>query len=109
MIIPHQSEALRHCVGMLRSRVPKVPGGCNLFFTQTFERRSFVGQYVTPLLKRLLRLLTTIDFGNVTYEDDFRAALQRADVEIVAMRDIKKGYFRRQVIVHARPMAASTV
>ncbi|KPA85209.1 hypothetical protein ABB37_01570 [Leptomonas pyrrhocoris] len=103
MIIPRQAEALRHCVQMLRSPVPKVPDGCNIFFTQTFEKRTFIGLYVTPFVKRFLKAVTTIDFGEVTYEDDFRAALEEADVDIVRVRAISSSYFRTQTVVMARP------
>lgn len=103
MIIPRQAEALRHCVRMLRSPVPKVPDGCNIFFTQTFEKRTFIGLYVTPLVKRVLRAVTTIDFGEVTYEDDFRAALERADVEVVRVKAIAASSYRTQTLVMARP------
>ncbi|XQJ28459.1 Methyltransferase domain containing protein, putative [Leishmania guyanensis] len=103
MIIPSRVEALRHCVQMLRSPVPKVPGGCNIFFTQTFEKRTFIGQYVTPLVKRMLKAITTIDFGEVTYEDEFRAALEEANVVIVRVKPITDSYYRTQTLVMARP------
>lgn len=103
MIIPRQAEALRHCVQMLRSPVPRVPDGCNIFFTQTFEKRTFVGLYVTPLVKRVLRAVTTIDFGEVTYEDDFRAALEKAEVDVVRVKPISSSYYRTQTLVMARP------
>jgi ubiquinone/menaquinone biosynthesis C-methylase UbiE len=103
MIIPRQVEALRHCVQMLRSPVPKVPDGCNIFFTQTFERRTLVGRYITPWVKRALRAITTIDFGEVTYEDDFRAALDKAEVDIVRVKSISSSYYRTQKLVMARP------
>ncbi|CAJ05661.1 conserved hypothetical protein [Leishmania major strain Friedlin] len=103
MIIPSQVGALRHCVQMLRSPAPQVPGGCNIFFTQTFERRTFIGQYVTPLVKRLLKAITAIDFGEVTYEDEFRAALEEAEVEIVCVKPIHASYYRTQALVMARP------
>lgn len=103
MILPDQSAALRHCVAMLRSPVPKAPGAGNIFFTQTFETRTFIGQFVTPYVKRALRAITTIDFGEVTYEDDFRAALDRAAVDIVETRPLKDSRFRTQTLVVARP------
>ncbi|KPI87866.1 hypothetical protein ABL78_3023 [Leptomonas seymouri] len=103
MVIPQQVEALRHCVQMLRSPVPKVPDGCNIFFTQTFEKRTYVGLYITPFVKRLLRAVTTIDFGEVTYEDDFRNALEKADVEVVRVKTISSSRYRTQSVVMARP------
>ncbi|KAG5500547.1 hypothetical protein JKF63_03641 [Porcisia hertigi] len=103
MILPSKVSALQHCVQMLRSPVSRVPGGCNIFFTQTFEKRTMISQYVTPLVKRLLRAITTIDFGEVTYEDEFRAVLEKADVEIVRVKPIKDSLYRTQVVVMARP------
>ncbi|GET90142.1 hypothetical protein, conserved [Leishmania tarentolae] len=103
MIIPSKVEALRHCVQMLRRSVSQAPGGCNIFFTQTFERRTFIGEYITPLVKRILKAITTIDFGNVMYEDEFYAVLDEADVEIVRVKPINASYYRTQVLVMARP------
>ncbi|CCW62281.1 unnamed protein product [Phytomonas sp. EM1] len=103
MAIRNQAEALRHCTRMLRIPIPKDRDTCNIFFTQTFERRTLVGNYITPYIKRFLSFMTTIDFGIVTYEDEFREVLERADVEIVRIKVLKSTYFRSQVIVMARP------
>jgi SAM-dependent methyltransferase len=62
MLLPDPPAAVRHLGSLL------VPDG-RVYFTQTFEHgRSPVLEIVKPLLRRL----TTIDFGRVTYEDDFR-------------------------------------
>lgn len=88
---------------MLRSPVPKLPDSGNIYFSQTFEKRTLVGNYVTPIVKYLLHLFTSIDFGKVTYEDDFRKVLAMADVDIVRKIIIQESTFRSQVIVVARP------
>lgn len=106
MIIPRQADALRHCVALLRSRAPQGGAAGNIFFTQTFENESFflMSRVIAPLMKRLLRLLTSIDFGQVTYETDFRAVLAAAQVRIVETRTLKSSLFRRQTLVIAQPM-----
>lgn len=75
MLLPDPRGALDH-VGHLLS-----PRG-QLYFTQTFEneRSAFMERF-----KPMLRRLTTIDFGRVTYEDDFRSELHGAGVEISEM------------------------
>lgn len=105
MIISHPVEALRHCVKMLRCVSP-VPNACNIFFTQTLERRSFIGEYITPWVKYFLKAVTTIDFGEVTYEDEFRKVLESAEVDIVEMRPLKKGWLRTQMMVMAHPRSS---
>ena len=55
----------RHVTGLLAP-------GATLFFTQTFHhRRSRLREKVKPLLRHVV----TIDFGRVTYEEEFRAVL----------------------------------
>ncbi|WP_018936683.1 bifunctional 2-polyprenyl-6-hydroxyphenol methylase/3-demethylubiquinol 3-O-methyltransferase UbiG [Thioalkalivibrio sp. ALJ24] len=72
MLLPDPVGALRHCAGLLR------PGG-RIYFTQTIQLRP------SPVLERLkpaLRRVTSIDFGHVTYEDDFRAQLDTAGLRL---------------------------
>lgn len=72
MLLPEPEQALRHCATLLR------PGG-RIYFTQTIQR--------TPSrwmegLKPLLRRFTSVDFGRVTYEEDFRAQIQAAGLTL---------------------------
>lgn len=61
MLLPEPERALRHCALLLR------PNG-RLYFTQTIQQqRSRWMETIKPLLKRV----TSIDFGRVTYEEDF--------------------------------------
>lgn len=72
MLLPDPAGAITRVAGQL------VPGG-HLFFTQTFEnRRSPVAERVKPMIRHL----TSIEFGRVTYEDDFRRVLDEAQVEL---------------------------
>ncbi|TNE90419.1 MAG: class I SAM-dependent methyltransferase [Deltaproteobacteria bacterium] len=62
MLLPDPAAALQHVLSLL------TPDG-RVFFTQTFQDRpSPFMEKAKPLLKKL----TTIDFGQVTYEEDFR-------------------------------------
>src|SRR3954466_6805487 len=75
MLLPDPVRALRHVAGLL------APGG-RLFSTQTFHhRRSVVMERGKPMLHRV----TTIQFGRVTYEDEYRAAFDAAGVELVEL------------------------
>ena len=61
MLMPDPLGALRHVGSLLTDRG-------RVYFTQTFdEKKSVIAERAKPLLKRL----TTIDFGRVTYEEDF--------------------------------------
>jgi SAM-dependent methyltransferase len=94
MLLPDPVEALRHVCGLLR------PEG-RIYFTQTFEHeRSRLAEVVKPLL----RLVTTIDFGRVTYEADFQAALESGGVAQEAAHWLDSGKRRASRFVVARPI-----
>ena len=95
MLLPDPPAAVRHVVSLLS------PGG-RLWFTQTFEHeRSPVVERLKPLLRRL----TTIDFGRVTYEDDFRRALDAGGVAIDERVVLHAGSRRSALLLGARPRA----
>ena len=73
MIMPDPAAALRHVAALLQ------PGGL-IYCTQTFQlRRDRCAEWTKPMLK----FVTTIDFGRVTYEADFLAAVHRAGLVVV--------------------------
>lgn len=72
MIMPDPVRALAHVRSIL-------PAGAPIYTTQTFEtKRNRWLEAVKPLLK----FVTTIDFGNVTYERDFLATVAAAGLDI---------------------------
>jgi SAM-dependent methyltransferase len=93
MLLPDPVGAIKHVAGLLS------PGG-RVFSTQTFHhRRSAVLEWAKPLAKHI----TTIHFGRVTYEDEFRRAFTDAGVELeelVTMRSTRHSSYRLAV---ARP------
>lgn len=94
MLLPDPPAAVRHVVSLL------APGG-RLYFTQTFEHeRSPFLERVKPLLRRL----TTIDFGRVTYENDFRRALDAGGVAIDERVVLHDGPRRSALLLSARPL-----
>lgn len=73
MIMPDPVAALRRAASMLK------PGGF-IYTTQTIQtRRSKLVEIGKPLLK----FLTTIDFGSVTYEDDLLVTFKKAGLTLV--------------------------
>lgn len=73
MIMPDPVAALRHTAAMLK------PGG-KVFVTQTIQtKRSKLVEIGKPLLK----FLTTIDFGSVTYEADLLRNFKKAGLTLV--------------------------
>ena len=93
MLLPHPAATLRYLRSLL------VPGG-PVYFTQTFEhRRSRTAEMTKPLL----RLVTSIDFGRVTYEPVFRATVAEAGFELVEMETLQPGSHRAAVLAIARP------
>lgn len=75
MLMPDPAACLRHVTGLLSD------GGL-IYFTQTFqERESRLVEKAKPLLKKV----TTIDFGTVTYEQDFRETVEGAGVDVIEL------------------------
>ncbi|HLL81737.1 MAG TPA: class I SAM-dependent methyltransferase, partial [Longimicrobium sp.] len=72
MLLPEPERALRHCCTLLR------PHG-RIFFTQTIQKEPARWMEV---LKPMLKRVTSIDFGRVTYEDAFRAQIRDAGLQL---------------------------
>ena len=78
MLLPDPVAAIAHVASLL------APDG-RVFSTQTFHhRRSPVLERAKPLVHRV----TSIHFGRVTYEDEFRRAFADAGVELVELTTI---------------------
>lgn len=99
MLMPDPAAALRHVSKLV------APGG-KIYFTQTFqEKKAPVLEKVKPMLKAL----TTIDFGKVTYESDFLAVINAGGLDVVentTMRRRGDQTFRR-VVAQPRVTAAA--
>lgn len=96
MLLPNPAAALRHVATLLDPGAP-------VFFTQTFEHER------SPLLERikpLLRWVTTIDFGRVTYEQEFRRAVAAGGLMIESVTILDPGPRRSSVLVTARARSA---
>ncbi|HYB99502.1 MAG TPA: class I SAM-dependent methyltransferase [Candidatus Limnocylindrales bacterium] len=88
MLLPQPLAALRHVRSLLHPGSP-------IFFTQTFEHRP------SPLLERikpLLRSVTSIDFGRVTYEADFRRVVEEAGLRMQE-KTVLHGSARRSCVL----------
>lgn len=92
MLLPSPAAALAHVIALLES-------GGRIYFTQTFEHRR---SRALEIAKPLLRLVTTIDFGRVTYEADFQRVLAEAGLEIEARQVLHPGKRRSSVLFATR-------
>lgn len=92
MLLPDPPGALRHVTALLTP-------GSRIYFTQTFEHRR---SRVVEIAKPLLRLITTIDFGRVTYEATFLHALATGAVELEERVILHAGRRRSSVLIAAR-------
>lgn len=71
-LLPEPVAALKHATTLLRP-------DRQVFFTQTFHhRKSAFMEKLKPMLHRF----TTMHFGRVTYEEDFRRVLEEAGLEL---------------------------
>lgn len=83
MIMPDQVTILKKVVDLL---VDREDG--RILFTQTFQlQKNALLEWIKPKLANL----TSIDFGNVSYEGDFDEVLHSADLCIEAMEVIDDG------------------
>jgi 2-polyprenyl-3-methyl-5-hydroxy-6-metoxy-1,4-benzoquinol methylase len=73
MLMPDAVKALQHCVSMLKPKTGKV------YVTQTIQTRHSV---LVEVAKPLLKFLTTIDFGTVTYEEDLLTTFKKAGLTL---------------------------
>jgi SAM-dependent methyltransferase len=96
MLLPEPEQALRHCRALLN------PGG-RMFFTQTIQKQPARWMEV---LKPMLKRVTSIDFGRVTYEDDFRAQIHAAGLELEEFTALAHHESRASYIAVARPVHA---
>lgn len=97
MLLPDPQGALAHVGALL------APAG-QLYFTQTFEneRSPFMERF-----KPMLRSLTTIDFGRVTYEEDFRSELMSSGAEILELTRLGGNRMRSYHLAVAKPPSSS--
>jgi SAM-dependent methyltransferase len=92
MLLPEPEQALRHC-GELLSR------GGRIYFTQTLQIQPAPW---LEILKPMLRRVTSIDFGRVTYEDQFKAQIRAAGLELEEFTIVARHGSRASCIAVAR-------
>ncbi|KAL4164313.1 hypothetical protein KRP22_004180 [Phytophthora ramorum] len=73
MLMPDAVKALQHCVAMLK------PGEGKIYVTQTIQTRH---SKLVEIGKPLLKFLTTIDFGSVTYEEELLSTFKKAGLTL---------------------------
>lgn len=94
MLLPEPEQALRHCCALLN------PGG-RIFFTQTIQKQP--ARWM-EILKPMLKRVTSIDFGRVTYEDDFKAQIRAAGLELEEFTTLAQHGSRASCVAVARPV-----
>lgn len=97
MLLPDPRRALQHCATLLK------PDG-RIFFTQTFEKRR--SRWIETL-KPMLKGVTSIDFGRVTYEEDFREEIHAAGLELEEFTTIAEKGGRAFCLAVASPVRSA--
>lgn len=77
------------------------PDGEIVFFQTMFQNRSKVIEYIKPRLK----FVTSIDFGDVTYDSDFYSLLTQQELEIKKDELLKQKWFNGQYRLIATQMS----
>jgi tRNA A58 N-methylase Trm61 len=94
MLMPDPAEALRHVATVLKD-------DGKIYFTQTFQdKRSKMLEKVKPMLKAA----TTIEFGRVTYEEDFRDVVTAGGVELSELTVMERKGTRSYRLAVGRPV-----
>ena len=83
MLMEDQESVLRRVSNWLK------PEGEVVFFQTMFKSRNRLIEKIKPRLKHL----TTIEFGEVTYDDEFYALLKRENLRVRTDRCIKKTWY----------------
>ena len=96
MIIRNKVQALNPCQRMLTASTGK------FYFTQTIEQRGMVAPLVSMIVKPALKMVTSIDFGQVTYRDEFDKTLKAAGLKTELYQVLSGGAFRNEVLVIAQ-------
>ncbi|WP_255505578.1 class I SAM-dependent methyltransferase [Alkalisalibacterium limincola] len=94
MLLPDPVEALRHCRSLLG------PDG-RIYCTLTVQMESAP---LMEILKPMLKWVTSIDFGRVTYEAEFKAQLLSAGFELEEFTPLGRLGSRVGHIAVARPL-----
>lgn len=84
MLFDDQQAVLKRVLKWLK------PGGKLVFFQTVFLNHSPILDFLKPKLI----YLTTVDFGTVVYEDQFKAFLQENNLSVVKDKMIKKEWFK---------------
>jgi 2-polyprenyl-3-methyl-5-hydroxy-6-metoxy-1,4-benzoquinol methylase len=92
MLLPEPEQALRHCSALLN------PAG-RIFFTQTIQMQPARWMEV---LKPMLKRVTSIDFGRVTYEDELKAQIRAAGLELEELTTLARHGRRASCVAVAR-------
>lgn len=96
MIIPKSNhlQVLQKVIASLNFYVHKT-----IYFTQTHEHKH---SWVVGFMKPLLKWFTTINFGQVTYENDFIKTLDEAGLIIIERKVIYTSKKRAMVLIAAK-------
>ena len=97
MLMPDPAGALCHAGKLL------APGG-RVILAQTFEHRR---KPWMETMKPILREITTVEFGSMTYEDDFRATCGQAGMRVIEMTTLNESAERSGRVVQLAPRAAA--
>jgi len=98
MLLPNQEEVLRRVEQWLK------PGGEIVFFQTMFRDQSRLLDWIKPKLK----YITTVDFGEAVYEDDFFRMLRKNGLGVTRDRILKKNWLKAQYrLIAANREAAS--
>jgi alpha-N-acetylglucosaminidase len=94
MLLDNQERVLRRACKWLKS------GGKILFFQTMFKSRNRLLEEIKPRLKHL----TTIEFGEVTYDRDFYDLLERLSFRVEMDKRLKKTWYNGTYrLIAARP------
>ena len=96
MLFENQISILDKVRGCLK------PGGNIIFFQTMFREKSRLMEFIKPRLK----FITTVDFGKVTYENEFLELLEAQNLSVTQNRSTAKNFLKgecRMIVCHDSP------
>eukprot|EP00388_Colpodella_angusta_P010275 GDKJ01026837.1.p1 GENE.GDKJ01026837.1~~GDKJ01026837.1.p1 ORF type:complete len:267 (+),score=68.62 GDKJ01026837.1:35-802(+) len=91
MIMPDPVAALTHVLTLLENN-----GEEKIFTSQTFETSK---SRIVEIAKPLLKYITSVDFGQVTYESDFMKMLEKSQLKIHTVTVVEPAHIFTKAVV----------
>lgn len=92
MLMPNQQKALEIAKSKIYFYTGKLSNGGKLYFLLTLYNRKSIVTQILDLVKPYLKYLTTVDFGKMTYDDQFEQILTSNKLRVTYKQRVQTDY-----------------